>query len=157
MLQGMSNQLEVLRVKDGMTTSYREFYYGRLYLERRNGLEFTNVTSSATRTAKKPTKMVGRKTKWVSPAIIAKRREKRTCFRCGIVGHRMDKCTFLPARRPVATATTTTVIKITGSFTTVDSITNDEMDWESTVTSSFTKMVGRKAKWVSPAIIAEKE
>ena len=53
--------------------------------------------------------------------------------------------------------TTTTVIKITGNSTTVDSITNDEMDWEPTVTNSSTKMVGRKTKWDSPAIITEKK
>ena len=107
---------------DDGSTSYKEFYYGRLHHERRNGLG-THRTSSFT-------KMVGRKAKWVSPAIITERREKRTCFRCRIVGHRMDKYIFLPARRPVATATTTkTVIKFTGSSIMVDSTTSDEMDW----------------------------
>ena len=43
-------------------------------------------------------------------------------FIYGIVGHRVDKCIFF-SRRPVATATTTTtVIKITGSFTKNDLI-----------------------------------
>ena len=38
----------------------------------------------------------------------------------------------------------TTVIKIIGSFTTVNSITNDEMDWEFTVINSFSKRWGGK-------------
>ena len=54
--------------------------------------------------------------------------------------------------------TTTTVIKITGNVkSTVYSITNNEINWEPTVTSSATKMVGRKTKWVFPAIITEKK
>ena len=53
--------------------------------------------------------------------------------------------------------TTTTVIKIIGNSTMVDSITNDQIDWEFTVTSSFTKMVKQKIKWVSPAIIKKKK
>ena len=52
---------------------------------------------------------------------------------------------------------TTTVIKIIGNFTMVDSTTNDEMNWEFTVTSSFTKMVKRKKNWVFPAIIKQKK
>ena len=43
---------------------------------------------------------------------------------------------------------TTTVINIRIFFTMVNSTTNDEMDWEPTVTNSFTKMVKRKTKWV---------
>ena len=39
---------------------------------------------------------------------------------------------------------TTTVIKITKNFTTVNSTTNDVMDWEFTITSSFTKMVKKQ-------------
>ena len=39
----------------------------------------------------------------------------------------------------------------------VNSITNDEMDWELTVTNSFTKMVGRKTKWGFSAITTEKK
>ena len=58
---------------------------------------------------------------------------------------------------------TTTVIKITKSFTTVNSTTNDEMDWEFiNVTNSATRMVKKltkkkKTKSVSPAIIEEKK
>ena len=47
-----------------------------------------------------------------------------------------------------------TVIKITKSFTTVNFTTNDVMDWEFTITNSFTKIVGKK--WGFPAIIKEK-
>ena len=39
---------------------------------------------------------------------------------------------------------TTTVIKAIGNFTTVNSITNDVMDWEFTITNSLTKMVKKK-------------
>ena len=42
--------------------------------------------------------------------------------------------------------TTTTVIKITGSFIMVDSTTDNVMDWEFTVTSSTTKMVKKLAE-----------
>ena len=62
----------------------------------------------------------------------------------------------LKALRSKDWTTTTTVTRVTGSFTTVNFITNDEMDWEPTVTSSFTKMVKQKAKWVFPAIITKK-
>ena len=59
--------------------------------------------------------------------------------------------------------TATTVIKVIGSFTTVNSTTNDEMDWEFiNVTSLSTKMTKtltktptktKKTKWVFPTII----
>ena len=48
----------------------------------------------------------------------------------------------------VKNGTTTTVIKVAKSFTTINSTTNAVMDWESTIPSSFTKMV-RKKNWVS--------
>ena len=51
------------------------------------------------------TKMANKKKKQVVPAIIKK------CFSCGIVGHKMNKCIFLFARRPVVTATKTTIPK----------------------------------------------
>ena len=50
---------------------------------------------------------------------------------------------------------TTTVIKVTKNFTTVNSTTNDVMDWEFTITNLFTKMVQKN--WGFPAIIKEKK
>ena len=41
---------------------------------------------------------------------------------------------------------TTTIIKIIENFTTGNSITNDEINWEFTVTNSFTKMVKRRTE-----------
>ena len=38
--------------------------------------------------------------------------KNKTYFRCGIVGHKINKCTFLSARRPVVTTTTTTTTTI---------------------------------------------
>ena len=71
--------------------------------------EFSSITSSATKTAKKPTKK--RKTKRVSPVII---KERKTCFRCGIVGHKISKCFFF-ARRPMVTAVIITKTTIPGT------------------------------------------
>ena len=51
----------------------------------------------------------------------------------------------------------TTAVKIIGSSIAVDSITNDEMDWELTVTNTFTKMVRRRAKLGFPAIIKQRK
>ena len=44
--------------------------------------------------------------------------------------------------------TMTTVVRVTFFFTT-----NDVINWEFTITGFFTKMVRRRAKWISPAII----
>ena len=51
----------------------------------------------------------------------------------------------------------TTVIKVIENFTTVNFITNDEMDWEFTVTNSFTKIVKGKIKWGFPAFIKKEK
>ena len=72
-----------------------------------------------------------------------------------IMFHRMNN--QLKVLRSKDWTTTTTVTRVTKSFTTVNSITDDVMDWEPTVNSSFTKMVGREIKWVSPTIITKKK
>ena len=110
---GMNNQLKALRSKNWTTT---------MTVARATG-SFTTVDSITNdemdwepTVTSSFTKMVKQKAKWVSPAIITKRKEKGACFRCGIVGHRVNKCFFLPARRPVVTAatmTTTTIPKTT--------------------------------------------
>ena len=67
---------------DGGNKNYWEFYRGKFHHEPRNGLG-THLK---------------RKTKWVSPAIITGK--KRTCFRCGIVGHKINNiCTTTGGRR----------------------------------------------------------
>ena len=77
------------------------------------------------------TKMVKQKTKWVSPATITEKKEKGACFRCGIVGQRVNKCFFLPARRPVvAAAATTTAILPTTTTTTIPKTTIEKIDSE---------------------------
>ena len=108
MFHGMNNQLKALRSKDWTTTTT----VARVTKSSTTVDFITNdemdweptVTSSSTKTVKQ-------KAKWVSPAIITKRKEKRACFRCAIVGHKVNKYPFLPARRPVvAAATMTTTI-----------------------------------------------
>ena len=107
MYHGVSNQFEVLRVEDGMTTTVIKATGNIKRFTTLNSTttddvkewEFTNMINSAAKTATKPTEK--RKIKWVSPAII--KGKKGVSFRCGIVGHRVNKCIFLPARRSVAT------------------------------------------------------
>ena len=48
--------------------------------------------------------------------------------------------------------TMTTVIKLIKFYTRVNSITNDVINWEFTITSSFTKMVKKKKKGFSAII-----
>ena len=112
MFHGIINQFEVLRVKNGMTTTIikatKSFIMVNSTTNDEMDWEFTNMTSSTTRTAKKPTER--KKTKWVFPAII--KGKKKIYFRCGIVGHSVYNFPpplFFFARRPVGTITTTTM------------------------------------------------
>ena len=94
MFHKLNNQFEILRSKDGTTPTVikiaRSFIMVNSITNDEINWEFTNMTSSATKTAKEPTEK--RKTKGVFPAII--KGEKNACFRCGIVGNRVDKCIF---------------------------------------------------------------
>ena len=82
MFHGMNNQFEVLRVKDETTMTVvrvtRSYTTVNSTTNDEMDWEFTNVTSSATRTAKKPTER--RKTKWVFPAIIKEKKRKGGLF-----------------------------------------------------------------------------
>lgn len=40
--------------------------------------------------------------KWVESTEIARRREKRLCYRCGADGHRLRECPYLPAIKPTS-------------------------------------------------------
>ena len=101
MFHGMNNQFEILRSKNGMTTTLMKII--------KNTKSFTTVNSTTTNDimdweyiiTSSFTKMARKKTtKWVSPAFIKK-------IRSGIVGHKINKYVFLFARRPVVTATVT--------------------------------------------------
>jgi hypothetical protein len=46
--------------------------------------------------------------KWVESAEIARRREKKLCYRCGADGHRLRDCPYLAAIRPTNVNTTRT-------------------------------------------------
>ena len=120
MLHKTNNRLKALRSKNWTTTTVtritKSFTTVNSIMNDEMDWEPT-VTNSFT-------KMVKQKAKWVSPAIITKRREKRACFRCGIVGHRVNKCPLLPARRPVVTAATTT------TTTTIPKTTIEKIDSE---------------------------
>ncbi|KAJ6437630.1 AAA family ATPase [Purpureocillium lavendulum] len=50
--------------------------------------------------------------KWVSKEELEERKRKGLCFRCGGSGHAYTHCKFAPAIRPVATATTDTVLPV---------------------------------------------
>ena len=113
MFHGMNNQFEILRSKNGTTTVIRVIgNFTTVNSIRNDEMDWEpTVTSSST-------KMVGRKINWVSQAIIAEKREKKTCFRCGNVGHKVNKCPFFLARRPVVvTVTTAMVIPFTTTTT----------------------------------------
>ena len=127
MLYGLNNQFEILRVKNGPTTTVIKitgsFTMVNSITNDEMDWEFT-VTSSST-------KMVGRRAKWVFPAIITEKKEKETCFRCGNVGNRVNKCPFFLARRlVVATVITATVISPT-TTTTIPKTTMEEIHSES--------------------------
>lgn len=47
--------------------------------------------------------------KWVTPEMLAKRREDRGCIRCGLKDHFVRDCTYGPAKRPERVAAVRTV------------------------------------------------
>ena len=67
----------------------------------------TNVAASVTTATTK------RRAAWVSQKVIDERRAKGACFRCGMAGHKVGNCSFLPPRRPVQAAITTTTTPTT--------------------------------------------
>ena len=89
-LHGMSNQLKALRSKDWTMTTVtrvtRNFIMVNSTTDDIMDWEPTVTNSS--------TKMVRQKAKWVFPAIIMERKKKGACFRCGIVGHRVNNFFF---------------------------------------------------------------
>ena len=111
MFHGMNNQFEILRVKNGTTTTLikvtKSFTTVNSTTNDNMDWEFTNMTSSTTRTAKKPTEK--RKTKWVSPTIIKEKEKKKPVFAVELLATGWINVFFF-ARRPVATVTTTTTI-----------------------------------------------
>jgi hypothetical protein len=54
------------------------------------------------RQAGKNTTNNARRAKWVSKAEIEKRKENGSCLRCGVNGHLISTCPYLPARRPAS-------------------------------------------------------
>ena len=114
MFHKMNNQFQVLRLKNGTTTTVikviADFTTVNSTTNDEMDCEFT-VTNSFT-------KIVKRKTKWGFPDIIKTKKNKKSCFRCGIVGHRVNKCIFLFARRPVVMVTVTTATVIPPTTTT---------------------------------------
>ena len=60
---------------------------------------------TATTTTSNQTKnyQVQRRATWVPKQTIEYRKEKGLCFRCGNLGHRVEGCKLLPARRPLQT------------------------------------------------------
>ena len=108
----MSNQFEVLRLKNGMTTTVinitKKITTANSTKNDEMDWKFINVTSSTAKMVKK--------CKEKKPGFSSHYKKiKINYFRCGIVGHKINKCNFLFARRPVATIiiTTTTIPKTT--------------------------------------------
>ena len=54
---------------------------------------------------------IARRARWVSQEVLAYRREKGACLRCGNPGHRIRSCAFLPPTRPVDRSATTRINK----------------------------------------------
>ena len=116
LLHGVSNNLEVLRAKkkreigDNSPTNRNVKniagnFTPNLVESTTDEMDWsltTNVDASATTATTK------RRAKWVSQEVINERRAKGACFRCGMAGHRVGNCSFLPLKRPVQAATTTT-------------------------------------------------
>ena len=113
MFHGMNNQFETLRSKDWTTTTTVTRITGNSIMVDSTTDDVMDWEPIVTNSF---TKMVGRKAKWVPPTIITKRKKEGACFRCGIVGHKVDKCTFFPARRPMVAAATTTTTTIPGTI-----------------------------------------
>ena len=53
-----------------------------------------------------------RRARWVSQKVMAYRREKGLCLRCGNPGHLIKSCTLLPPTRPADRSATTSINKI---------------------------------------------
>ena len=109
LFHGVNNNLEALRIKkkreiegnlpaNKSTGSFAGNFTGNSVENTTDEMDWsptTNVAASVT------TATTEQKTKWVSQKVIDGRKAKRTCFRCGMAGHKVGNCSLLPLRRPV--------------------------------------------------------
>ena len=124
LFHGVNNNLEALRTKkkrqiggnlpaNRSTESFAGNSAGNFI---GNSVESTTDEidwSATTNVAAATTVTTNRRAKWVSQEVINERRAKGACFRCGIAGHKVGNCSFLPPKRPVQAATTTTTTPTT--------------------------------------------